>query len=72
MTLEFHAGYVKALADLAGWINGPNHLDRRLCIPGRLWNVINYIIDHVDEFMDCPDVFTFEFEIDKKGRLMIL
>lgn len=69
--LDFRQGYFKALVDLAGWVNKPNApLNRKLCSPRYLEQTINHIIEHMDEFMDFPDLFSFEFEIVKK-RLKI-
>lgn len=66
MRLSYREGYAKALMDLAGWINKPNApLDRRLCNPKRLSAVIGYIISRLDNFMDCPDLFSLNFTIIK-------
>ena len=69
--LDFRQGYFKAMADMAEWVNRPNApINRRLCAPRYLEQIIYYIIEHLDEFMACPDTFGFDFEIMKK-RLII-
>lgn len=66
--LAYREGYVRGLMDLAGFINRPNGIiNKSLCTPKRLDQVMGYIIDHVDDFMAAPDLFAFEFVVTKKG-----
>lgn len=52
--------------DFAEWADHPTHpLDKRLCAPKHLSRVIGHILDNMDEFMKCPDTFSFAFEIIK-------
>ena len=67
----YREGYIKALIDIAGFINRPNApLAKKLLTAKRLDAVMDYITRHADEFMKCPDLFEFEFEIGKNGAVI--
>ena len=63
-SLNYRAGYERAIKDIADIIRGPTYaLNEALLHRDILPKVLEYYAEHVDEFMECPGLFEFEYEI---------